>query len=941
MKKSTLSLLLVLCLWSGCQDQPSRSESDLHHSPVSFSPSIGDFPVFSDGQLATLVVSESEDQGIQIAVTNLQDDLLLLTGQKAPLVHRLEDIQTDKAIIIGSAQKPTIQSLGLELQFLENKWEQFVIQGLDHPTSQVSECLVIAGSDKRGTIYGVYQLSQLMGVSPWYWWADVPVVQQEHIFVRKSPYTIGEPRVKYRGIFINDEAPALTGMAFDKFGGFNAEFYSHVFELILRLKGNYLWPAMWGKSIYEDDPQSPILADQMGVVLGTSHHEPLSRAHIEWSLHGQGPWNYSKNKENLKQFWREGVQRMGTNESIVTVGMRGDGDEPMTEGTAIQLLENIVKDQRTILSEVTGKPAKETPQMWALYKEVQDYYDQGMRVDDDITLLLCDDNWGNIRKLPTYGDTTRAGGYGIYYHFDYVGGPRNYKWINTTQISRVWEQMTTAYAYGVDQIWIVNVGDLKPMEFPISFFLDLAWDPRAITADQIPAYGRQWAKQQFGTVSAEAIAYLLDQYTLFNSRRKPEMLSMDTYSLTHYREFERVVRDYNALVEQARQIKEELPPRYHDAYFQLVEYPIAASANLNEMYYEVAKNHLYAQQGRTTTSETALRARQLYEKDSLLTLQYHSLRNGKWNHMMSQTHIGYTYWQQPDHQSMPTLVEKSLPLTGAHAGIALENSELWWPNNQTLSLPKFDSQNNPHYYIELFNRGTDASSYDITSNHRAILLSKKSGNLTFTERIEVSIDWAAMDDQSMDGSLTVSVNGEAIPIHIHADKLASSTPPVLNNGALAFEASDYSRKVESEHVTWLTVPQLGRTGSSVIAQPPMAKSALTPNAPHLAYDFALLEGAQVKIKLYTAPTLNYHNDEGLSYAISVDSQDPVVVNIHQNDTFPEWEKKVANNAHYTTTTHILDSGQHTLKIWHIDSKIPMQKIDLTVGDKPYSYLGVR
>src|SRR5690606_39010394 len=262
----------------------------------------------------------------------------------------------------------------------------------------------------------------------------------------------------------------------EKFGGFNHQFYEKVFELILRLKGNFLWPAMWGKSLWDDDSLSAPLADEMGVVLATTHHEPMMRAHVEWQRYGKGPWDYDKNPEVLRQFWREGLERTKGQETVVTLAMRGDGDEAMSADTNIELLERIVKDQREIIAEVTGRPAEETPQVWALYKEVQDYYDKGMRVPEDVTLLFADDNWGNIRRLPDPADK-RPGGYGVYYHFDYVGGPRNYKWLNTTQIESAWQQMRLAWAHGVDRVWIVNVGDIKPMELPISAFLDQAWDP--------------------------------------------------------------------------------------------------------------------------------------------------------------------------------------------------------------------------------------------------------------------------------------------------------------------------------------------------------------------------------------------------------------------------------------------------------------------------------
>ncbi|MFH6951253.1 glycosyl hydrolase 115 family protein [Flavobacterium sp. FlaQc-51] len=616
------------------------------------------FPLVSKGKTAQILVSKKDFAGVLRVVGHLENDLFKVSDLHPKRINKISESK-DFVVIIGTVGKSEIidqlvQEGKIDANQLKGKWEKFTTQIVDNPIKGVEKALVIAGSDKRGTIYGIYDLSNQIGVSPWYFWADVPVKKQSELHIIPGIHTKGEPKVKYRGIFINDEAPALSGWAFEKYGGFNAKFYDKVFELILRMKGNYLWPSMWGRMFYVDDPENAILADEYGVVMGTSHHEPLARAHAEWSALGKGKWDFKTNSKNLISFWKDGIKRMGNKESIVTVGMRGDGDEPMTQGTAIELLENIVKTQRDIITEVTKKPVEETPQMWALYKEVQDYYDKGMRVPDDITLLLCDDNWGNIRKLPELNSKPRKGGYGIYYHYDYVGGPRNYKWINTNQIERTWEQMDLAYQYGVDKIWIVNVGDIKPMEFPVEFFLDMAWNPENFNAGNLDEYYVNWAKENFDNQFAEEIAEILKLYTKYNSRRKPELLDAKTYSIINYNEADRVVEDYKKLVEKANSINENLKPEYKDAFYQLVLFPVLASSNLNEMYVAAAKNQFYASQGNSIANEYAKQVKGLFVKDSLLTDYYHTkLANGKWNHMMSQTHIGYDNWQQPDKNVIP------------------------------------------------------------------------------------------------------------------------------------------------------------------------------------------------------------------------------------------------------------------------------------------------
>jgi hypothetical protein len=609
------------------------------------------FPLTVNGYPASIMTDEA-DKGVLRAVNDLHEDFLRVTGFR-PLTH------LSNAVVIGTAgQSAVIDRLIREGKIargeLDGKREKYLIQTVDNPAPNIAKGLVIAGSDRRGTIYGIYELSRQIGVSPWYWWADVPVKRQENLYVKPGSYTDGEPAVRYRGIFINDEAPAFQGWCAEKFGGVNAKMYEHMFELILRLKGNFLWPAMWGNAFYDDDPQNGALADEMGVVVGTSHHEPMGRAHDEWRRYGKGAWDYDKNPKELQAFWRGGMERMKNFETVVTVGMRGDGDEPMSEGANIALLQRIVKAQRDIIAKVTGKKPEEHPQAWALYKEVQDYYDKGMRVPDDVTLLLCDDNWGNVRKLPNAGAPKRKGGYGMYYHFDYVGAPRNYKWLNVTQNERTYEQMTLAYRHGVDRIWVVNVGDLKPMEFPISFFLELAWNPDRFNAQNISQWTEKWVKQQFGEKYVKEIARMLDLYTKYNSRVTPELLDDKTFSLDHYSEFETVLNEYKDLALNALRMYNLLPAEYRDAFDELVLFPINGMCNLYEMYYALALNRKYAAAYDMRANAYADKVKECFARDSILTERYSKdIAGGKWAHQMDQVRVGYTSWQQPPRSILP------------------------------------------------------------------------------------------------------------------------------------------------------------------------------------------------------------------------------------------------------------------------------------------------
>ena len=618
-----------------------------------------DFPVVTTETVTTVFYDKNEDSLVSIAVNLFTDDIKRVTGKRP---QQLTKINKEKnIIIIGTVEKCSFfkeleKNRKIDFSSLKGKWDGYMIQVINNPFKGVDRALIIAGSNKRGAAYGALELTKQMGVSPWYWWADVPVKKKEQVFIKSNVNINDAPKVKYRGIFINDEAPALSGWVQENFGKFNHEFYTKVFELLLRNKANYLWPAMWGRAFNDDDKLNPILADKWGIVMGTSHHEPMLRAQEEWKRYGSGAWDYTKNEVVLKNFWKKGIENMASHESLVTIGMRGDGDEPMTEGTATALLERIVKDQRNIIEEVTGRPAEVTPQVWALYKEVQDYYDKGMRVPDDVTLLLCDDNWGNIRKLPARNEKERKGGYGIYYHFDYVGGPRNYKWINTNNIARVWEQMHLAWEYNVKQIWIVNVGDIKPMEFPISFFLDYAWNPDKWTPYNLRGYYTQWAKGQFGDTYAKEIGVVLREYGQLASRRKPELVDENTYSIENYDEAFRVVNEYKKLLEKAEKIEKQLPKDYKDAYYQLVLHPIQANENLHKMYVAVALNKKYSSQNNVKANVYADLVKELFIKDSLISKQYNKeLSSGKWNHFMDQTHIGYTSWFDPKNNMIPSV----------------------------------------------------------------------------------------------------------------------------------------------------------------------------------------------------------------------------------------------------------------------------------------------
>ncbi|MCI0698031.1 glycosyl hydrolase 115 family protein [candidate division KSB1 bacterium] len=931
---------------------PLLAFASRNESYVSTEKGKGNFALSVSGKTAPLCVSSQDYPGVLRVLKHLQTDIARVTNTP-PEISMGKLPASKEIVLIGTlGRNPVIDKLvrdkKLDVNGVSGKWEAFLIQVIEKPLPNVDRALIIAGSDKRGAIFGMYDLSAQIGVSPWYWWADVPVKKKSELYIFPGRHTRGEPAVKYRGIFINDENPALLGWVNKTFGGFNHHFYEKVFELILRMKGNFLWPAMWGKAFYDDDSLNAPLADEYGVVISTSHHEPMMRAHVEWLRYGSGPWNYEKNEANLREFWTDGIKRMKNYESIVTLAMRGDGDEPMTEEANIALLQRIVKDQREILRNVTGKNIESIPQVWALYKEVQDYYDKGMRVPDDVTLLLCDDNWGNIRKLPQRDEKPRSGGYGIYYHYDYVGGPRNYKWLNTNQISRVWEQMHLAYRYGASRIWIVNVGDIKPMEFPIEFFLDYAWNPEQWPAERLPEYTELWAERQFDAAHAQDIADILTKYTKYNSRRKPELLAPDTYSLVDYREAETVVAEYNELAARAQRISDSLPAEYKDAFYQLVLHPVRACSNLNALYVTVGKNRLYAQQGRAATNALAGKAKELFKRDAGITHYYNNvMANGKWSHMMDQTHIGYTYWQQPDSNSMPQVNEITIP-AAAEMGVTIEGSAHWWPHEKSEAvLPEFDLYHQQTYFIEIFNRGQAPFEYSVQASEPWVKISKTNGKIETEERLWVSVDWKNAPVGKKRVPITVAgpndirVVAQAIINNPSSPKRDEIVGFVESNSYVSIEAEHYTRAVEPSPIEWQRIPDLGRM-LSAMTPVPVTSPPRTPegNGARLEYQIHFFSKGEVKVKAYLSPTLNFHNNQGLRYAISFDDAPPQIVNMHANKTFQDWEESVRNNATVEISKHVLnESGKHVLKFWMVDPGVVLQKLVIGTGEVKPGYLG--
>ena len=726
---------------------------------------------------------------------------------------------------------------------LKGKREKFIITLTDGQ-------LVIAGSDRRGTIYGIYELSQQMGVSPWYDWADVPIEHHDSIFVNKGIYTDGEPAVRYRGIFLNDEAPCLTSWVKNTYGTEYGDhrFYQRVFELVLRLRGNMMWPAMWGWAFYADDAENEKTADEMGVVMSTSHHEPMARNHQEYARNrkGWGPWNYQKNKANLQKFFREGIERMKGTEQIVTIGMRGDGDEAMSEEADTRLMTNIINDQRKIIADVTGKKASETPQVWALYKEVQDYYDKGMKVPDDVTLLLCDDNWGNVRRVPNAQERKHKGGWGLYYHVDYVGAPRNSKMLNVTPVQNPWEQLTLAYENGIDRLWILNVGDLKPMEYPISQFMDMAWNPRKYDVNSITRHTRDWCAQQFGESQADEAARILNLICKYNGRCTPEMLNKNTYNLENG-EWQEVVNQYLKIEADALRQYNSLPAAYHDAYRQIILFPIELMSNLHQMYFAQAQNHALYKQNNPKANIWADECERFFKRDSLICHNYnHKMSGGKWNGMMTQKHIGYKSWNDDfEKDTCPELFR----VTSKDGVIISENNGV-----VEIEAPYYSSKTDAAEakWTEIPFMGKSVSAMTLMPYTKSV----KGASITYKFKMQVSKTSVGKtsDDKAFNGN--VSNGKQKVRIHV----ITKSTLDYLNKGGLTYGVSlDDASPVEvnfnkdlnekPENIYNIYYPTIAtRIVDKVIELELPASSdsihtlTLTPNDPAIVFEKIVIDG---------------------------------------------------------------------------------------------------
>lgn len=918
--------------------------------------------------------------GLSLVAKSFANDVSLVTGITPSIVTDKTKLK-GTAVIAGSVgNNDIIDSLvsagKLDVSSIKGKWETYKIQVVDNPVAEVSKAIVVAGSDKRGTIYGVYHISELIGVSPWVYWGDVIPAKKTDLTFSASElnFTSKEPSVKYRGVFLNDEAPSLTSWCANSFNGLNEDFYDKIFEVILRLKGNYLWPAMWGNCFSMEGKTDKLAnakhADAYGIVMGTSHHEPMCRAGAEWqkvySQYGSSnKWDWTTNKAAITKFWRDGIKRNGEFENVITIGMRGENDTALIPNGTMQQNVDTLKDVITVQKQILKEFGLENvPKVLVVYKEVLDYWYGNSSVSglkdwsglSDVTVMLAEDNNGNVRTLPEENERNRAAGWGMYYHFDYHGGPKSYEWVNTVPLEKTWEQMSMAYDYGCRNIWIVNVGDFKPMELPISYFLDLAYDFEKYGTNGInktEEYTRNWVRQQFGSFSTtetiNTIADVLSAYTRLNQINKPEGTTASTFSISSYNEALRELAKANNIIANAQKCYDLMPTPYKDAYYQLVYYPAVASANVRRMWIYTALNKKY--NGFSTKSVLANHYATLTEQaiqldKDLQNFYNNTMSKGKWKGMMSSPHVGYRSWDS-NGWAYPT-VSRMTPASGSSKMIVDVEGSTTGYTSGTASLQAFTNIGDESYGITISNGGDKSFNYNITTDAAWIKLDNTQGTVSIGKTIGVSVDWSKVSSSSS-GVITITGAGQTVKVNVRAEVINTSGLSektfVETHNVISIEAEHTSNRVAKSGQEWKTIDNYGRTLSSVKAYPDDISHTSYTTAPYLEYKIYNNSSANYTLTTYSAPSNNLSKNSRLKFAVSIDGANPIVV-----DTLPQgfqagvnsngpWTNDVSRNAHITTTTVNLTKGTHTMRIYGLDAGLVLQKFVLSNGALASSYYG--
>lgn len=935
-------------------------------------------------------LSEKEAfSGVRKIADKVMKDIERVFGAR-PTSAEESDRLASCAVIYGTIGRSSIlDSLSerglIDLEAIRGKNEVYLFQTIDAPLNGVDKALVIAGSDKRGTIYGLFRLSELLGVSPYVDWCDVkPPRRDEFVLSDGHKHVSKEPSVRFRGFFINDEWPAFGTWVHHHFGGFNAEAYDHVFELLLRLKGNYLWPAMWSARFHDDGPglANSELADEYGVVMGASHHEPCLRQGEEYkylrgkdSIYGDA-WNFRTNEEGITRFWADGLKRSGKFENVITVGMRGEADTAImgkeaTFADNINLLRDVIRTQNRLIKEHVNPDLDQVPRMLALYKEVEPFFygDEqtpgliGSEELENVILMLCDDNFGNLRTLPTEAMRSHKGGYGMYYHFDYHGGPISYEWINSSYLPKVWEQMSMAYDFGIRDLWIVNVGDICTQEFPLAYFLDLAydfdrWGTNAINKTQ--EYTRLWIERQFGAVCGEEdrekIHRILDGYTRIAHNRRPEAMNADVYHPVHYQETDRLLAEIEKLMYEAGELYAKMNDEAMPGFFSLVYYPAMGNLNLQKMQLLAGKNHYAAKLNRMEANVLAEQIKACMKRDRELVDEYHSIDNGKWYGMGLSEHIGFTKWNE-DECRYPILMQV-MPAGKPRLSVSLDGTQQrsegsdWHVNK--LYLSDFKRPDVTEASFTISSLSDLEAPYEITceaswlscSSYKDVL----DGTNKATDKITVRIDRGRMNQETEariavklpTGECTIIVDAKLPDTRGLPDKTYVDT-----HGYISIEAERYSAKKDTGEAGFEVIEGYGKTLSAMKAYPTTRYFTAGQDAPYLEYRFVVQEAGAYEVELYMQPSNPVTTDNTLYYGIQANAGEIEIVNPISKDlkvgesSSQEWAAGVLDNIRRHSRRVVCQSGLNTVRIFAASPGFVLEKLVIYPAGKrpPESYLG--
>ncbi|KXX68305.1 glycosyl hydrolase 115 family protein [Flammeovirga sp. SJP92] len=928
------------------------------------------FPLIENGKIPTILFAQEDHEVVKTTVKHFTQDYQLVSG-KIPRVTTSK-YPKENVIIIGSLNNSKVISALVEKNLIDtvgltNQWEKYSIQVISNPWYKKKKALVITGSDRRGTAYGVFEISKQMGVSPWYWWADVAVERKKSLYVDHKGFKSKSPDVKYRGIFINDEDWGLhpwSAKNFEKeLGDIGPKTYAKVCELLLRLKANYLWPAMHEcTGAFNKYADNKVVADQYGIVMGSSHCEPvLFNNATEWDKNSMGEWNYATNREGICKVLDQRVSENAPYENLYTIGIRGIHDHAMEGGFSverkIELVEEAIQDQRSILAKHTGKSIEEVPQIFVPYAEVLHLYNNGLKVPDDITLMWVDDNYGYIRRLSDPLEQKRSGGSGVYYHIAYLGNPHEYTWLSTTNPALIYQEMKKAYDYKADRVWMVNVGDIKPTEYNTQFFLDLAWDVNSIKRETVFDHMYQWYQDIFGEELGKQCADLMYDYYQINFTRKPEFMGWgeefsssrwrerieDTdISFTNYREAESRLSEFKALSHRANKLRSLMPKKDQEAFFELVYYPVRGAHFMNHKLLLAHKNRWYASLQYSGTNELIAEVKAYHDSTKWLTDEYGALLDGKWKGIISEIQSpGATFAKLPPTTKIDIAQKAGL-------GVMVEENEPSIGINTLLCLPTFTSHYKEAYYIDVFNKGRVPLIWSAEVSEDWIQLSKTSGTTALEQRILVTVDWTKLKFNST-GNIRITSGEEEEIIYVKAfdtkinqDSLQGVF--VEQNGVISIPLEKYHQKVNKEEVSWVVNQGLGVTGASLTIDNNHAKTAghwaRNDKYAHVEYEFYTFNSGRFDISTYVLPTYPINGFQLHRFAVSVDDESPKTIYVGAEIDSDRWRNNVRRNSSIHTSSHyITKPGKHTLKIYYLDPGVVLDKAVMDFGGLKKSYLG--